>query len=71
MLSATFANSNSNPRKTWIIRKEPITDQIISKFLLMKTSQYECVPCVPSQLTFTYSKSTIEKLEKGVKYVQS
>ena len=24
-----------------------------------------------SQLTFTYSKSTIETLEKGVKYVQS
>ena len=24
-----------------------------------------------SQLTFTYSKSTIETVEKGVKYVQS
>ena len=24
-----------------------------------------------SELTFTYSKSTIETLEKGVKYVQS
>ena len=24
-----------------------------------------------TQLTFTYSKSTIETLEKGVKYVQS
>ena len=30
-----------------------------------------CLKLVESQLTFTYSKSTIETLEKGVKYVQS
>ena len=30
-----------------------------------------CIISVITQLTFTCSKSTIEPLEKGVKYVQS
>ena len=33
----------------------------------MTTQLYETI----SQLTFTFSESTIETLEKGVKYVQS
>ena len=33
--------------------------------------QYPEAPEVRTQLTFTYSKLTIETLEKGVKYVQS
>ena len=32
---------------------------------------YECNPFLDSQLVFTCSKSAIEILEKGVKYVQS
>ena len=30
-----------------------------------------CVSCVPSQQTFTCSSSTIETLQKNMKYVQS
>ena len=43
------------------------TFQLIQKSFLRTKCWVKSLP----QLTFTYSKSTMETLEKGVKYVQS
>ena len=52
-----------------------ILDELLFSIRIIKENQasfvdYLDILMVLSQLTFTYSKSTIEALEKGVKYVK-
>ena len=42
-----------------------------TKWIALKAVNFTIFPNRPTQLTFTRSKSTIETLEKGMKYVQS